>query len=417
MAYSLFYVCRMTMGVVKQPLIDGGFFSAAELGIISSAMLLVYAAGKFVNGFICDYCNIRRFMAAGLGISAVLNLLMGLLGLVRPMVTLGGGIVIMLIFSILWGANGWMQSMGSPPGIISLSRWFSLKQRGSFYSIFSATPYLGKFISFIVIGFIVGQAGWQYGFLFAALAGVAGVAIILRFVKDTPESQGLPSIQQITGEQPVHTDKIPTRELQKYVFRNPGIWVIALSSAFVYVTQYAVSEWGVLYLQKSKLFSLENATQIIAFAESFGIAGTLLAGWISDKLFGGSRAVPVVISGLLCLLSLVLFLFTGGGYVANIAYVSLFSLSIGIVFCIVAGLMALDIVPRKATGAALGIVGISSYIAAGIQNVVSGFLIQGGSSGGEYDFSPAAWFWIAACLMSFLLPVLAWRRMKMKVIE
>lgn len=417
LAYSLFYVCRMTMGVVKQPLIDGGFFSAGELGIISSAMFLVYAAGKFVNGFICDYCNIRRFMAAGLGLSAAINLIMGLLGLVRPMITFGGGIVIMIIFSILWGANGWMQSMGSPPGIISLSRWFSLKQRGTFYSIFSATPYFGKFISFIVIGFVVGLMGWQYGFMFASLAGVAGTIVILKFVKDTPESQGLPSIQQITGEQPIKTDKIPTRELQKYVFKNPGIWVIALSSAFVYVTQYAVSEWGVLYLQKSKFFSLANATQIIAFAEAFGIAGTLLAGWISDKVFKGSRAVPVVLSGLVCLLSLSLFLFTGGGYIANIAYVSLFSLSIGIVFCIVAGLMALDIVPRKATGAALGIVGISSYIAAGIQNVVSGFLIQSGSRSGGYDFSGAAWFWVAACLMSFLLPVLAWRRMKTKVVE
>ena len=101
----------------------------------------------------------------------------------------------------------------------------------------------------------------------------------------------------------------------------------------------------------------------------------------------------------------------------NIVYVSMFSLAIGIVFCIVAGLMALDIVPRKATGTALGIVGIFSYVAAGIQSVVSGFLIQSGSKGGEYDFTATAYFWIAACLLSFLLPVLAWRRLHKKVIE
>ena len=416
-AYSLFYVCRLAMSVVKKPLIDDGLFSAGELGIIGSAFLLVYAAGKFVNGVICDYCNIKRFMAVGLGLSALLNLLMGVLGLVQPAVSLAGGVVLLFLFIVFWGANGWAQSMGAPPGIISLSRWFSLKQRGTYYSIFSATPYLGKTVSFIIIGFVVSLLGWQYGFILASLAGLVGVVIILRFVKDTPESQGLPSIQEVTGDTLSKADKMPTKELQKYVFKNPGIWVIALSSAFVYITQYAISDWGVLYLEEGKGFSQVQAPQIISFSEAFGIAGTLLAGWISDKVFKGGRIIPVILSGLLCLLSLSLFLFTGGGYLLNIVYVSLFSLSIGIVFCIVAGLMALDIVPRKATGTALGIVGIFSYVAAGIQSVVSGFLIQSGSGGGEYDFTATACFWIAACLLSFLLPVAAWKRMHKKVIE
>jgi OPA family sugar phosphate sensor protein UhpC-like MFS transporter len=65
-AYSLFYLCRLSMGVVKKPLIDEGLFSASELGIIASAFYFVYAIGKFLNGFIADYCNARRFMATGL---------------------------------------------------------------------------------------------------------------------------------------------------------------------------------------------------------------------------------------------------------------------------------------------------------------------------------------------------------------
>ena len=417
LAYSIFYICRLAMSVVKKPLIDDGIFSAGELGIIGSAFLLVYAAGKFVNGIICDYCNIKRFMAAGLGVSALLNLLMGVLGLVSPMVSLFGGVMLFLVFSIVWGLNGWAQSMGAPPAVISLSRWFSLKQRGTYYSILSSTPYLGKTVSFILLGFIVSWLGWQSGFIFAGLAGLAGFAVIVLFVKDNPESQGLPSIQEITGDKLSKADKMPTKELQKYVFKNPGIWVIALSSAFVYITQYAISDWGILYLEEGKGFSDIQAPQIISFSEAFGIAGTLLAGWISDRLFKGGRIIPVILSGMLCLVALSLFLFTGGSYLMNIVYVSLFSLAIGIVFCIVAGLMALDIVPRKATGTALGIVGIFSYVAAGIQSVVSGFLIQHGSAGGSYDFTATAYFWIGACLLSFLLPVVAWRRLHKKVIE
>ena len=100
----------------------------------------------------------------------------------------------------------------------------------------------------------------------------------------------------------------------------------------------------------------------------------------------------------------------------NVFYVSLFSLSMGVLYCIVAGLMAVDIVPRKATGAALGVVGISSYVAAGLQDVTSGYLIQYNTvetaQGTLYDFGPVSWFWLAAALISFLLPVLNWKKMK-----
>ena len=414
-AYSLFYVCRMTLSIVKQPLIDGGIFNTGQLGLIGSALLFVYAVGKFINGFIADYCNIRRFMAIGLFISALVNLIIGILGFATDWIRISPA-VMFLTFAVLWGINGWMQSMGSPPGVISLSRWFPLKERGTWYSIFSATPYLGKSLSFWLIGIVVGWFGWQYGFIFASVAGFAGALLVAFSVSDTPESKGLPSIQELNRENREKTDSMPTKVLQKYVFKNPGIWVIALSSAIVYITQYAVSGWGVLFLQKSKGFSDISATDIIAFSEIFGIAGTVCAGWLSDKLFRGDRIRPVILSGVVCLVSLWLFLFTGGSALMNIIYVSTFSISIGVVFCVVAGLMALDIVPRKATGSALGIVGISSYVAAGIQDIVSGFMIRQDASG-AWDFGPVSWFWIVACLVSFILPVYGWKYLKKKVVQ
>ena len=180
-AYSLYYVCRMSLSVVKQPLIDEGVLSAGQLGLIGSALLFVYAVGKFMNGFIADYCNIRRFMATGLFISALVNLLMGVLGWIQGPAGLPT-VLIFISFAILWGINGWMQSMGSPPGVISLSRWFPRAKRGTYYSIFSATPYLGEFLSFIITGVVVGALGWQFGFLVAAIAGVIGSLVILLFV-------------------------------------------------------------------------------------------------------------------------------------------------------------------------------------------------------------------------------------------
>ena len=411
-AYSLYYVCRMSINVVKQPLIDEGILSAGQLGLIGSALLFVYAIGKFMNGFIADYCNIRRFMATGLFISALMNLLMGVLGLFSSMIPMA---VIFVSFAVLWGMNGWMQSMGSGPGVISLSRWFSRSRRGTYYSIFSSSPYIGEFISYNLLAVVVAWLGWQAGFIVAAIAGLAGAALILLFVSDTPESKGLPSIQEISGEPLTKEDKMATKDLQKMVLKHPGIWVIAISSAFIYITRYAVAGWGVLFLQKARGFELAEASQVIAFSAVFGILGTVLAGWLSDRLFKGDRVKPAVLSGIISTSSLILFLFVGGGFILNIFYVSLFSLSVGVLYCIVAGLMAVDIVPRKATGAALGVVGISSYVAAGLQDITSGYLIQGFTRQVEgvdiYDFGPVSWFWIIAAVASFVLPVLNWKKM------
>ena len=414
-AYSLYYVCRMSLSVVKQPLIDEGFLTAGQLGLIGSALFFIYSIGKFINGFIADYCNIRRFMATGLFVSAVVNLLMGVFGLMNGWAGMTTT-VIFISFAFLWGINGWAQSMGSPPGVISLSRWFPQSKRGSYYSIFSASPYIGEFISYNVIAAVVTWLGWQYGFLVASLAGLLGTALILFLVSDNPESKGLPSIQTLSGEKLTKEDQMRTKDLQKMILKHPGIWVIAISSAFIYITKYAIAGWGVLFLQKSRGFSLEDASQVIAFSAVFGILGTVMAGWLSDSVFKSDRVKPAIISGVLSFVSLALFLFTEAGFWVNVLYVSVFSLTVGILYCIVAGLMAVDIVPRKATGAALGVVGISSYVAAGLQDIISGYMIQGNTTKiagvDVYDFTPVSIFWLVAALVSFILPVMNWKKMK-----
>ena len=101
-AYSLYYVCRTCISLFKKPLIDEGVLTEGQLGLVGAAFLFVYAVGKFLNGFIADYCNIRRFMATGLFLSSVLNLLLAALGFFHNMIPT---VVIFLAFAILWGMN------------------------------------------------------------------------------------------------------------------------------------------------------------------------------------------------------------------------------------------------------------------------------------------------------------------------
>lgn len=428
LGYSLYYVCRTTLNVVKEPIIDGGILNAGELGIISSCLLFSYAIGKFVNGFLADYSNIKRFMATGLAVSTLANFIMGCMGFAEKEASLPS-LVFMTVFAITWCINGWAQSMGAPPAIISLSRWFPLKIRGTFYGFFSASHNFGEGLSFIFVGLIVGAFGWQWGFAGASIAGMLGVILILFWLRDTPESQGLPPVEVISGEKTQEeyeseaAEKLADREssarevkeIQKAVLRNPGVWILAASSAFMYMSRYAINGWGMLFLQKVKGFDIKMAGLIIGVNTIFGVLGTVFSGWLSDSLFRGNRKYPALLAGILEAISLALFLYSGKGLAINIMAMILFGISIGVLICFVGGLMAVELVPRKATGSALGIVGLASYAAAGIQDIVSGQLIDKNIStladGTQvYDFSHAAIFWIGAAVISFLLPLLNWKR-------
>ena len=438
--YALYYVCRLSMGVMKQPLIDAGLLNAAQLGIIGACLYWAYAAGKLVNGFLADSSNIKRFMAIGLIVSSLVNFIMGILGATAVSAGLSSAFIF-ISFAIMWAINGWSQSMGAPPAIIGLSRWFPLKVRGTFYGFFSASHNLGEGLSFIFVGSIVAAFGWKWGFFGAAIAGVIGVLLILFFLHDTPESKGLAPIEVLSGEKTQEeydaehaalkanaSDEAAaqeaqakeTKRIQKAVIRNPGVWILALSSAFMYMSRYAINEWGVIFLQESHNYSLGEASAIIGINPVFGIIGTVISGWLSDVLFRGDRKYPAFVAGILEAIALALFLFGGGEKWLMVTAMVLFGIAIGVLIAFIGGLMAIDLVPRKATGAALGIVGMASYAAAGLQNVVTGFLLDGNIYVNEagksvHNFTAASWFWLSAAVISFMLPVLNWKRKQAEI--
>lgn len=198
--------------------------------------------------------------------------------------------------------------------------------------------------------------------------------------------------------------------MQKQVIKNPGVWVLALASAFMYMSRYAINEWGTIFLQESKGYDLAEAATVIGINPIFGIIGTVVSGWLSDVLFKGDRKYPAIAAGVLESVALALFLYGGPAKWVNILAMVLFGIAIGVLISFLGGLMAIDLVPRKASGAALGIVGIASYAAAGLQNVVTGVLMDTGAQTGTHDFTYVSIFWIGSAVISFLLPIFNWKR-------
>ena len=104
MGYGIYYVCRLSMNIVRKPIVEDGVFSETELGIIGSCLFFVYAVGKLTNGFLADRSNVKRFMSTGLLCSALINLILGFTNSFYA-------------FVLLWGLNGWFQSMGAASGV------------------------------------------------------------------------------------------------------------------------------------------------------------------------------------------------------------------------------------------------------------------------------------------------------------
>ena len=416
LGYALYYVCRLSMGVMKQPLIDAGLLNATQLGIIGACLYWAYAIMKLINGFLADSSNIKRFMALGLTVSVLMNFTMGILGVTA----LKGGVAnstLFILFAICWAINGGAQSMGAPPAIIALSRWYPLRIRGTYYGFFSSSHNIGEGLSFVFVGMLVASFGWKWGFFGAALAGLLGIVLILLFMHDSPEAKGLPPIEVLAGEAEAKEELSPdqkraqTKRMQAAVIKNPGVWILAAASAFMYMSRYAINEWGTIFLQEAKGYDLAGAAAIIGINPIFGIIGTVVSGWLSDVLFKGDRKYPAFVAGILEAVALALFLFGGPSKWLNITAMVLFGIAIGVLISFLGGLMAVDLVPRQATGAALGIVGLASYAAAGLQNVITGFLMDSGSAvAGAHDYTYVRWFWLGAAIISFMLPVLNWRR-------
>lgn len=153
----------------------------------------------------------------------------------------------------------------------------------------------------------------------------------------------------------------------------------------------------------------QNYVIVIGVYSVCGIIGTVLSGFLSDKLFKGSRNVPVLIFGICNTIAIMLFVFVPKGYFAmDIFSMILFGLSIGALICYLGGMTTVDIASKKASCAALGVVGIASCIGVGIQDILSGKTVVDGIT--AYDFSSIRYFWIFVAALSFILCAYLWKR-------
>ncbi|MCE0496152.1 MFS transporter [Vibrio salinus] len=397
-AYVTFYVCRLSFTVAKSALIDIGI-SPTELGMIGSALFFAYAIGKLVNGFLADHANVVHFMGFGLLLSACMNLLMGFN-------------TNAMWLTLFWGINGWAQSMGAGPCVVSLARWYGSKERGTFYSLWSTAHNVGEAVTYMGIATVVATYGWNLGYFSSSALGVIGAIVILLFMCDSPQSAGYPPIGVIRNEpQDEIEQQGPVIKSQLLSLKNPALWVIAIASASMYIDRYAVNSWGIFYFQQAKDYTTIEASAIVGVNAIAGIVGTIIAGVLSDRFFPRNRSVMAGFISLINVCGFAAMLFLPKNYYTDIISMLIFGATIGALTCFLGGLIAVDISSKKAAGAALGTIGIASYAGAGFGEFITGVIIDHTSyiEAGKtlYNFHSLSIFWISSGLLSALMCFIA----------
>ncbi|WP_211260695.1 MFS transporter [Pseudoxanthomonas dokdonensis] len=403
LGYGLIYTCRLALGVVKKPLIDAGVFSPTDLGMIGSALFYTYAIGKLTNGFLADHANIRRFLGFAFLMTALCNLAMGFT-------------TTLWVAVVLWGLNGWFQSFGAPGGVVAMTSWFSNRERGRAYGVWSTAHSIGEGLTFLVVGSAVAVLGWRWGYWGPGLIGLATAVGCYLLIQDRPQTLGLPEVNDWKNDHYAGTTKPgigSVLRLQLSILRIPAIWVLCLASATTYVTRYAINSWGILYLQEARGYSLPQAGTLLMISTLAGMAGAIAFGFISDKFFDARRPPVNLLFGILELAGLCLFFFGPNSLPVMVTGMLMFGMGLTGLVTSLGGLFAVDIAPKRVAGAAMGVIGIFSYIGAALQEQVSGVLIEKGmrvvGDARSYDFGPVIWFWIGSSIVSMLLAASLWR--------
>ena len=415
--YAGFYLVRKNFSMAIPALAPLGFVKT-ELGVVLSMNAIAYALSKFLMGSVSDRSNARAFLPLGLILTAISMAFM-----IVPIRWIGAdhkalAVVVMAVLNFL---VGWFNGMGWPPCGRVMTHWFSVSERGTMMSIWNCAHNVGgALVGPMATYGAVWFGSWLYGsheelyflagtFLFPAATALFIALLAYILLRDTPQSCGLPSIEKWRNDYPKnysekHEETLTTKEIFfKYVLNNKFLWYIALANAFVYMVRYGCLDWAPTILTE-KGIDLKSAGWAYFAYEFAAIPGTLICGWLSDKLFKGRRALPTMLFMALVAVFIVIY----WAFIDNLTMVIIALIGIGFFIygpVMLIGVQALDLAPKNASGTAAGLTGFFGYFfgTALLANIVLGAVAQA-----------AGWSWtflllLAACALAIFFMGLTYK--------
>ena len=402
--YAGYYLVRKNFTLAMPHLVEMGF-DKGDLGIALSANAIAYGLSKFLMGGVSDRSNARVFLPLGLVLSALVTMFLGT----------SAGISSIIMMFITQFLIGWFQGMGWPPCGRVMTHWFSIKERGTKMSIWNCAHNVGgALVGPMAVYGAIWFGSWFCGshtelyfligtYLFPAVVAIFIAILAYVLIRDTPQSCSLPSVEKWRNDYPKNysakqEEVLTTREIFfKYVLNNKLLWFIAIANAFVYMVRYGCLDWAPTYLRDAQGYDIKQAGWAYFAYEFAAIPGTLICGWLSDKVFHGRRAVPTIL--FMAIVAVFIFLywqFSSNYFIVTMSLIAIGFFIYGPVMLI--GVQALDLAPKNAAGTAAGLTGFFGYFlgTAILANIVIGSVAEA-----------AGWDWtfillIAACFLSIV---------------
>ncbi|WP_411752368.1 phosphoglycerate transporter PgtP [Serratia sp. (in: enterobacteria)] len=361
LGYLAYYIVRNNFTLSTPYLKEHLDLSATQIGMLSSCMLIAYGISKGVMSSLADKANPKVFMACGLVLCAIVNVGLGFS-------------TAFWIFAALVVFNGLFQGMGVGPSFITIANWFPRRERGRVGAFWNISHNIGGGVVAPIVGVafaVLGSEHWQS----ASYIVPAGVAVLFALVvlwlgKGSPRSEGLPALEQMMPEETVRVKTGVQEQAPEnmsafqifctYVLRNKNAWYVSLVDVFVYMVRFGMISWLPIYLLTEKHFSKEQMSIAFLFFEWAAIPSTLLAGWLSDKLFKGRRMPLAMICMVMIFICLI-----GYWKSESLLMVTIFAAIVGCLIYVpqfLASVQTMEIVPSFAVGSAVGLRGFMSYI-------------------------------------------------------
>jgi MFS transporter, OPA family, glycerol-3-phosphate transporter len=390
--YASYYVCRYNFRFATPGMVEEFHFDYAQITGILSAWSIAYGFGQLLNGLFCDRIGGRASMVIGAAGTILINLIYGFASFAGTFST----------FALIWLLNGYFQSFGSPGMIKINAAWFNRSERGTFSGIFGFMIQLGQvainnLAPLILAGFAIGAWSlppnqWRWVFRIPPMI-TAFMAVLVAFLpRETPEDAGYPGCivddsDASAGNQA--SVRVSIRECFVTIFSHPLVWFYAAAYAATGAVRHSSDQLSVLFF--TKYLRLDLSTQPAAVIWTMNIvpliavAGSLISGIVSDKLFGGHRS-PVAVR-LYAFLTLVVSaasvaMWSGlmgpskAGVFLGCAFLILVSFSVNATHSIVGAAAPMDIGGRRMAGFASGVIDSFQYFGAALALPITGKLLD-----------------------------------------
>ena len=401
LTYLFFYNGRQNINLVLKQMAEELGSTTAAMGVVSSALFWCYAFGQLINGRLGAYFGYKKFMMFGVASSAILNVIISFQTSIP-------------VIAVLWGLNGFCQSMVWSNGLGVLNNWWPKKDRGFASGLTTAFSGLAQVVTYLTINWCLAlnpEWGWTAAFRYPMIPMVLMLVAFAFFFKTKPEDIGLKPFEEsdeITTETDSSSDIDGKGYLYPYklLFSEPKVIIFCLISAIAGVGRYGLLTWIPTYFMEEMGLSVKDGI-FSSILLPFGQACAMFVfPFITDKIFKGKREPMLILASVVTFFSMISFPLIKQQTPASVMLfvVGVSSMVTGVIWAI-----AGDMGGRKLSSTVVGILDWAVYMGAAVQAVIFGFV--------KDSFGWSAIFITIGCLYVILLTLtLAARKMKTKQI-